>query len=64
MVVFIGKVDRCTPKKKKIEREKLNLLFFSYRYGLQEHQHLWTAKAFKKSCRGVSFTPDGSSKSL
>ncbi|KAI9273922.1 WD40-repeat-containing domain protein, partial [Helicostylum pulchrum] len=31
-----------------------------YRYGLQEHEHLWTAKAFKKSCRGVSFTPDGS----
>ncbi|KAI7892616.1 WD40-repeat-containing domain protein [Mucor mucedo] len=31
-----------------------------HRYGLENHEHLWTAKAFKKSCRGVSFTPDGS----
>ncbi|CAO3625149.1 unnamed protein product [Mucor fragilis] len=31
-----------------------------HRYGLGGHEHLWTARAFKKSCRGVSFTPDGS----
>ncbi|KAI8642408.1 WD40-repeat-containing domain protein [Parasitella parasitica] len=30
-----------------------------HRYGLEGHEHLWTYKAFKKSCRGVSFTPDG-----
>jgi hypothetical protein len=34
---------------------------FSHRYGLESHEHLWTSRAFKKSCRGVSFTPDGSS---
>ncbi|EIE83883.1 hypothetical protein RO3G_08588 [Rhizopus delemar RA 99-880] len=31
-----------------------------YQYGLEEHKHLWTSKTFKKSCRGVSFTLDGS----
>ncbi|KAG2213556.1 hypothetical protein INT46_002262, partial [Mucor plumbeus] len=30
-----------------------------HRYGLEGHEHLWTTRAFKKSCRGVSFTPDG-----
>ncbi|CEP09676.1 hypothetical protein [Parasitella parasitica] len=30
-----------------------------HRYGLEGHEHLWTCRAFKKSCRGVSFTPDG-----
>lgn len=42
-------------------KRKLTLVS-SHRYGLEGHEHLWTAKAFKKSCRGVSFTPDGSSK--
>ncbi|KAI8885397.1 WD40 repeat-like protein [Backusella circina FSU 941] len=31
-----------------------------HRYGIESNQHLWTATPFKKSCRGVAFTPDGS----
>ncbi|KAL0084011.1 WD40-repeat-containing domain protein, partial [Phycomyces blakesleeanus] len=31
-----------------------------HRYGEKSHQELWTEKAFKKSCRGVAFNPDGS----
>ncbi|ORZ13062.1 WD40-repeat-containing domain protein [Absidia repens] len=31
-----------------------------HRYGLEEHELLWDCKPFKKSCRGVTFTPDGS----
>ncbi|KAI9255485.1 WD40-repeat-containing domain protein [Sporodiniella umbellata] len=31
-----------------------------YQYGTEEHQNLWTSKTFKKSCRDVSFTVDGS----
>ncbi|CAO3702881.1 unnamed protein product [Rhizopus stolonifer] len=31
-----------------------------YQYGLEEHKHLWTSKTFKKSCRDVSFSVDGS----
>ncbi|KAI9024287.1 WD40-repeat-containing domain protein [Phycomyces nitens] len=29
-------------------------------YGEESHKELWTEKAFKKSCRGVAFNPDGS----
>lgn len=31
-----------------------------HRYGMESHEHLWTSKTFKKSCRGVAFNPDGS----
>ncbi|KAI7898676.1 WD40-repeat-containing domain protein [Cokeromyces recurvatus] len=31
-----------------------------YRYGLEGHEQLWKTRAFKKSCRGVAFTHDGS----
>ncbi|KAI8372713.1 WD40-repeat-containing domain protein [Radiomyces spectabilis] len=30
-----------------------------YRYGVEEHQSIWTAKPFRKSCRGLEFSPDG-----
>ncbi|KAI8097628.1 WD40-repeat-containing domain protein, partial [Halteromyces radiatus] len=31
-----------------------------HRYGLEQHNVLWSCKPFKKSCRGVTFTLDGS----
>ncbi|KAI9484803.1 WD40-repeat-containing domain protein [Zychaea mexicana] len=30
-----------------------------HKYGLDKHEHLWTERPFKKSCRGVEFTLDG-----
>lgn len=48
-------------KQKRIAHLIASKLLYSYQYGLEEHKHLWTSKTFKKSCRGVSFTLDGSS---
>ncbi|KAI8343740.1 WD40-repeat-containing domain protein, partial [Chlamydoabsidia padenii] len=31
-----------------------------HRYGIDNHELLWDCKPFKKSCRGVTFTTDGS----
>lgn len=36
----------------------------SHKYRIDKHEHLWTTRAFKKSCRGVAFTPDGASMRL
>ncbi|KAI7850040.1 WD40-repeat-containing domain protein [Circinella umbellata] len=38
----------------------INGKIFCHRYGLDQHEELWTERPFKKSCRGVEFTPDGS----
>ncbi|KAI8329773.1 WD40-repeat-containing domain protein [Choanephora cucurbitarum] len=32
-----------------------------YRYGLEGNEQVWNSKTFKKSCRGVAFSQDGSS---
>lgn len=31
----------------------------SHRYGIDQHDQQWMVKPFKKSCRGVEFSPDG-----
>ncbi|KAI8976213.1 WD40-repeat-containing domain protein [Pilobolus umbonatus] len=31
-----------------------------HQYGVESNSHLWTESVFKKSCRGVRFTQDGS----
>ncbi|CDH52970.1 hypothetical protein RO3G_08588 [Lichtheimia corymbifera JMRC:FSU:9682] len=47
------------PQENLVATGLINGKVYCHRYGIDQHDQQWMVKPFKKSCRGVEFSPDG-----
>ncbi|KAI7881379.1 WD40 repeat-like protein [Lichtheimia hyalospora FSU 10163] len=47
------------PEQNLVATGLINGKVYCHRYGIDQHEEQWMVKPFKKSCRGVEFSPDG-----